>query len=71
MFGGVGVGKSSFLNTVATALKNDPNSVCKAYATAPSRTGTSKTSTVGNITLHFIIAIDKSSCLDSGGDAIK
>lgn len=63
MFGGVGVGKSSFLNSVATALKNDPNGVCKDYATAPSRTGKSKTSTVGYITLYFMIAIDISSYL--------
>lgn len=46
MFGGVGVGKSSFLNTVATALNNDPSVVIKYYKTAPSRTGKSKTKTV-------------------------
>ena len=47
MFGGVGVGKSSFLNTVVTALANTPGHVYKSYSTAPSRTGKSKTKTVG------------------------
>lgn len=45
MFGGVGVGKSSFLNTAVTALKNS-DEVTKNYRTAPSRTGKSKTKTV-------------------------
>lgn len=47
MFGGVGVGKSSFLNTVATALENDVKErVRKDHGTAPSRTGKSKTKKV-------------------------
>ena len=45
MFGGIGVGKSSFLNTAVTALKNS-DVVIKDYRTAPSRTGKSKTKTV-------------------------
>lgn len=36
MFGGVGAGKSSFLNTVVTALMND-NQVHRQYRTAPPR----------------------------------
>ena len=55
MFGGVGVGKSSFLNTVVTALKNDPNVVTKDYRTAPSRTGNSKTKTVSLIIINFVL----------------
>ena len=46
MFGGVGVGKSSFLNTVVTALINDPDKVYRDYKTAPFSTGRSKTKTV-------------------------
>ena len=49
MFGGVGVGKSSFLNTVVTALWNKPNTICRDYKTAPSKTGKSKTKEVGCI----------------------
>ncbi|XP_022310669.2 interferon-induced protein 44-like isoform X1 [Crassostrea virginica] len=43
MFGGVGVGKSSFLNTVVTALINNPQRIYRDYKTAPSTTGISKT----------------------------
>ena len=46
MFGAVGVGKSSFLNTADTALLNDPNRVSKKYVCGPMRTGHSKTKTV-------------------------
>ena len=46
MIGGVGVGKSSFLNTVVTALMNNPNRVFKDFKTADQRTGQSKTKTV-------------------------
>lgn len=46
MFGGIGVGKSSFLNTLVTALMNNPNTVYTDYKTAPFASGTSKTKTV-------------------------
>lgn len=46
MFGGVGVGKSSFLNTIVTALANDQNKVYKDFKAAPTKTGHSKTKTV-------------------------
>ena len=55
MFGGVGVGKSSFLNTLVTALANTPGHVFRSYSTAPSRTGKSKTKTVGYNVVRFMI----------------
>nr|XP_022308769.1 interferon-induced protein 44-like isoform X2 [Crassostrea virginica] len=44
MFGGVGVGKSSFLNTVVTALM-DKNRIYRDYLTSPLKTSESKTKT--------------------------
>lgn len=46
MFGKTGAGKSSFLNTVVTALMNT-NTICRDYNSAPGATGESKTKTVG------------------------
>lgn len=46
LFGGIGVGKSSFLNTVMTALMNDPLVLCRDFQSAQTRTGKSKTKTV-------------------------
>ncbi|XP_022309286.2 interferon-induced protein 44-like [Crassostrea virginica] len=44
MIGGVGVGKSSFLNTVVTALM-DKNRIYRDYLTSPLKTAESKTKT--------------------------
>nr|XP_022296599.1 interferon-induced protein 44-like isoform X2 [Crassostrea virginica] len=44
MFGKTGAGKSSFLNTVVTALMNT-NTICRDYNSAPGATGESKTKT--------------------------
>lgn len=51
MFGGVGVGKSSFLNTIVTALANDQRRVYRDFKTAPSKTGHSKTKKVGMLAI--------------------
>ena len=63
MFGGVGVGKSSFLNTVATALNNDPSVVIKYYKTAPIRSGKSKTKTVSLFSFILSYVLAKFMCL--------
>lgn len=55
MFGGVGVGKSSYLNTVVTALNNtEDEGVVKDFSSSPSKTGRSKTRTVSHFTLNFV-----------------
>lgn len=52
LFGGVGVGKSSFLNTLMTALINDPEILYKDFKTAHGRTGESKTKTVSYLVYY-------------------
>lgn len=49
VFGGVGVGKSSFLNTFMTAIKKE-EAIQRDFKSSSSRTGSSKTRTVRRFT---------------------
>lgn len=51
MIGGIGAGKSSYLNTVVTALNNKED-IVRDYKVSPSRTGKSKTRTVRKFTFR-------------------